>query len=101
MDAKEVSLHMLSNTFVTPVELSLMSPIPTLPRMDNVSSERTLLLDTLDMEASTLLKEMKLNLQRDSTMPALLLFPSKSLLDSRTIFPEYTKLITVARPLWM
>lgn len=75
--------------------------IPTLPRTDNASSEETLLLPMLDMEASTLLKEIKFNLLKDSTMQDLLPSASKLSQDSADTFLECTQQTTAEQELWM
>ena len=99
MDAMVVFLPMLLNTSDMPVELNQMSPIPTQLRTDNAFSEDKSQLDTSDMAASTLAKEMRLNLQTDFTMPVQFQFHSKSLVDSRTMLLESIRWITVERPL--
>ena len=87
-DAVEVFLPMPSNTLDMSEVLKLMLPIPTLPRTELAFSENQLLLDTSDTEASTSLKEMRSNSQKDSTTLDQLQFHSKLSQASRTTTAE-------------
>lgn len=82
----------------------VFNPIPlilTLLRTGNVSSEETLPLPMLDMEALTLPKETKFNLLKGFTMQGLLQLASKLSQDSADTSLEYTQLTTAEQELWM
>lgn len=87
--ATEVSHPMLSNTSNIMV-FKLISPTLTLPKPNPANTEAKFRWVPAMKEATTSPKEMKLKLQKDSTMLDPFPFPSKLSLDSRTTFQEFT-----------
>ncbi len=93
--------HMLSNTLDTSVVLNQTSLIHTLLKPTLVSTGLKFQLLIADTEATTLLKETKMNLLRDFTMLVPFQFHSKLLPASRTMQEVFTQLQIAEKPLKM
>lgn len=101
MDAMEDYHLTLLNILGMLEEFNQILLIHTLPRMDHVFTDLTLPLDTLDLEASILLKEIKNNLLKDYTMLDQFQSHSKLSLDSKTMFQEFIASTIVEKQLKM